>query len=116
MPKIAYAKRVLKWSVIAEVQFKGQNSAGSLNFLPGKFVVMATTCSIHAKKMSSTDVLQRLQQSFAALKQYFSLSRKQEGIGNVAQLVLFAEHAAKVFILIKTHHYTTMLVTCTEWV
>lgn len=59
--------------------------------------------------MSSTEVLQRLQQSLAALKQYFSPSRKQEGIGNLAQLVLFAEHAAKVgklgeVILNTAHH------------
>ena len=42
-------------------------------------------------------VLQKkLEQSLVALREYFSPSKKQEGIGNVAQLVLFAEHAAKV--------------------
>lgn len=64
--------------------------------------------------MSSNDIVQkRLQQSFAVLQQYFSLSRKQEGIGNVAQLVLFAEHAAKVLLIpIKAHRKQSQ---CTEW-
>jgi hypothetical protein len=56
---------------------------------------MATSSNI--QKMSSKNVVQKkLQQSLAALREYFSPCKKQEGIGNVAQLVLFAEHAAKV--------------------
>lgn len=51
-------------------------------------------------KMSSKGVLQKkLEQSLVALREYFSPSKKQEGIGNVAQLVLFAEHAAKVSLI-----------------
>ena len=42
------------------------------------------------------EVEKRLKESFGALQHYFSPSRKQEGTGNPAQLVLFAEHAAKV--------------------
>ena len=59
-------------------------------------VVTVTKVRNIQKKMSSPDVVKRLNQSFSALQQYFSPSRKQEGTGNPSQLVLFAEHAAKV--------------------
>lgn len=39
---------------------------------------------------------ERLKQSYAALKEYFSLSKRQDSVGNPAQLVVFAEHAVKV--------------------
>ena len=37
-----------------------------------------------------------MEQSFAALQEYFSPSRQHENTSNPAQLVLFAEHALKV--------------------
>jgi len=51
-----------------------------------------------------------MEQSFAALQEYFSPSRQHENASNPAQLVLFAEHAVKVksidggsYILMNAH-------------
>ena len=62
--------------------------------------------------VSAEEEVEKLQKTFAALQKYFSPSRKQEGTGNSAQLVLFAEHAAKVFapvveFLIEAHRKLT---------
>ncbi len=48
------------------------------------------------KKMADLKMEKQLEESFVTLQHYFSPSRKQEGTGNPAQLVLFAEHATKV--------------------
>lgn len=45
---------------------------------------------------SMLDNSKQLEQCYAALKEHFSPSRKQEGTGNPSQLVLLAEHALKV--------------------
>ena len=44
----------------------------------------------------AAEVKKKLEQSFATIREYFSPSRRQEVCGNIVQLVLFAEHAAKV--------------------
>ena len=46
--------------------------------------------------MESCSQDEKLAKSFAALKEYFTPSRKSESASNPAQLVLFAEHAIKV--------------------
>ena len=51
---------------------------------------------------------QKLEESFAALKEYFTPSRQSESSSNPAQLVLFAEHAIKVGVtkfLIGAYHF-----------
>ena len=57
-----------------------------------------------AAKSGPVDVDKRLQQSHVALKAYFSSGRKQDNLGNSAQLIVFAEHAVKVSVLNKAHH------------
>ena len=55
-------------------------------------------------KPGPIDVHKRLEQSHVALKAYFSPGRKQDSLGNPAQLIVFAEHAVKVGVLNKAHH------------
>ena len=59
---------------------------------------------------SGSELRQQFQQSYTALKEYFSPSCPRDGTSNPGQLVLFAEHAAKVTLLIMhTHHDYNLL-------
>ena len=44
---------------------------------------------------------ERIKQSHAALKEYFSPSKRHQSSGNPAQLIVFAEHAIKVTLQIE---------------
>ncbi len=54
---------------------------------------------------------ERIKQSHAALKEYFSPSKRHQSSGNPAQLIVFAEHAIKVTLQIEhTVHMVKVVV------
>lgn len=48
---------------------------------------------------------EQIKQSYSALKEYFSPSKRHQSSGNPAQLIVFAEHAVKVRFLNEVHHW-----------
>ena len=81
----------VRMRTVSPAVFAGNSKRSAVGYLDNDPRKMA------AGGVAGKDVMEkRLEQSFKALQHYFSPSRKQEGAGNPAQLVLFAEHAAKV--------------------
>ncbi len=58
-------------------------------------------------------MVERIKQSHAALKEYFSPSKRHQSSGNPAQLIVFAEHAIKVRLQIEhTVHMVVQYSVC----
>ena len=69
-----------------------------MRYLQTSMQILARPGSCYGNERTSNmeEIVGSLQQSFLALKNHFTPERRTDAGSNVAQLVIFAEHAVKV--------------------